>query len=310
MQMVVSKTPLRISFAGGGSDIPKFYEKFGGAVLSTTIDKFVYVMVKESFDGMFHLHYSDTENCATVEEIKHPIIRETLQEMGIINGLDISTLADVPKGTGLGSSSAFTVGLINALATLQGETLSRHELAKKASHIEIVRCGEPIGEQDQIAAAFGGLNLIQFKAQGHGVVRLVFANDCFSRLQLFYTGSHRKASSVLRTELVDGDVKELAWLAVISASHFGDAGFDFGDVMFKCWQHKKKCFPLASNPDIDKWYDLAMKAGATGGKVCGAGGGGFLLFSTPLDKHQAVESALSPLRRLPFKFWDKGSEIL
>lgn len=313
--MVISRTPLRMSFVGGGSDFPEFYKKHGGCVISTTIDKFVYVAVNPSFDGKWFLHYSETEHVESVDQIKHNIIRETLKFLNITTPLEITSMADVPKGTGLGSSSAFCVGLLNALNAFlnhQGLGVNTMDLASVACHIEIEMCKEPIGVQDQCAAAYGGLCHYFFNRDG-SVSRVDFPDGTLKEgdFLLFFTGISRSASSVLKSGNNESQIIEMVNLAGRLSSELRDGNqYAVGRTMLKAWKLKKQANLSTSNGDIDKWYEKAIKAGASGGKLLGAGAGGFLLFSAPPENHESIIEALKPLKKIDFKFWLKGSEII
>jgi D-glycero-alpha-D-manno-heptose-7-phosphate kinase len=323
--MIVSRTPLRMSFVGGGSDLPVFYRKHGGAVLSCAIDKYVYVNVNRKFDDGIRVAYSRTEEVGRVEQIEHPIVRHALAMMGIDGGIEITTIADIPsRGTGLGSSSSFTVGLLNALAAYQGRYLSREVLGRDSCRIEIELCGEPIGKQDQYAAAFGGINLIEFHTDETVVVTPIMLNPelratLSRRLLVFYTGMVRSASAVLKDQseqvVSNGDkqdaLKQMVALTYRVCDDLRTGRLDgFGDALHTNWLLKRSLSGSVSNEAIDGWYDAARREGAIGGKILGAGSGGFLLFYAPEERHEAIERALAPLRRIAFDFDYLGSRIL
>jgi D-glycero-alpha-D-manno-heptose-7-phosphate kinase len=322
--MIVSKTPLRVSFAGGGSDMPDFYEAHGGAVVSTAIDKWIRVIVSRRFEGDIRVAYSRTETVETANQVEHELVREALRATGLPRGLDIVTLADVPsRGTGLGSSSAVTVGLLSALYAFQGIQRSAAALAEEACVIEIEVLGKPIGRQDQYAVAFGGFNLIEFLPAGAGVrVRPIVApahtlERLHASLMLFYTGRQRTAGDVLshqREAARDGSATEtliaMRDLAYELRDALGEGDIDsFGSVLHRNWELKRTLAGGVSDEELDALYARAMEAGASGGKLLGAGGGGFLLFLAPPQRHAALRAALSDLRETPFRFAANGAHI-
>ncbi|HZZ89838.1 MAG TPA: kinase [Caulobacteraceae bacterium] len=323
--MIISRTPLRVSFFGGGSDLPAFYRQAGGAVLSTTVDKSVYVTVSRKFDDAVRVSYSRTEEVSRAGEVQHPLVREALGLLGIEGGIEITSVADIPaRGTGLGSSSAFTVGLLNALHAYQGRHASAERLAEEACGIELERCGEPIGKQDQYAAAFGGLNLIRFRPDESVEVTKVFCPpdalaELKRRLLFFYTGATRSASALLAEQsvraasdraVIDG-TRELSCLAEAAFRTLNAGDIDpLGDMLHRAWGLKRGLNAGVTNPLIDEAYDAATAAGAEGGKLLGAGGGGFLMFLAPPERHGAVRAALSGLRETPFGFSGVGSRII
>jgi D-glycero-alpha-D-manno-heptose-7-phosphate kinase len=322
--MIVSKTPLRVSFAGGGSDMPDFYEAHGGAVVSTAIDKWIRVIVARRFEGDIRVAYSRTETVETADQVEHELVREALRVTGLPRGLDIVTLADVPsRGTGLGSSSAVTVGLLSALYAFQGIQRSAAALAEQACEIEIDVLGKPIGRQDQYAVAFGGFNLIEFLPAGAGVrVRPIVApahtlERLHRGLMLFYTGRQRTAADVLslqRDAARDGSATEtlsaMRDLAYELRDALGEGDIDaFGSILHRNWELKRTLAGGVSDEELDDLYARAIDAGASGGKLLGAGRGGFLLFLAPPERHAALRAALSELRETPFRFAANGSHI-
>ncbi|HXR13363.1 MAG TPA: galactokinase [Solirubrobacteraceae bacterium] len=322
--MIVSKTPLRVSFAGGGSDLPDFYERHGGAVVSTAIDKWIRVIVSRRFEGDIRVAYSRTETVERADQVEHELVREALRVTGLPRGLDIVTLADVPsRGTGLGSSSAVLVGLLSALYAFQGIQRSPAALAEQACEIEIEVLGKPIGCQDQYAVAFGGFNLIEFLPAGAGVrVRPIIApaqtlERLHSRLMLFYTGRQRAAADVLaqqRDAVRDGSALEalgaMRDLAYELRDALGEGDIDaFGSILHRNWELKRTLAEAISDPELDALYARALAAGASGGKLLGAGRGGFLLFLAAPERHAAVRAALRELRETPFRFAANGSHI-
>jgi D-glycero-alpha-D-manno-heptose-7-phosphate kinase len=323
--LIISRTPLRMSFVGGGSDLPSFYRRHGGAVLSAAIEKYIYVNVNKKFDNGIRVAYSKTEEVNTVCEIEHKLVRATFQMMGIPGGVEITTIADIPsRGTGLGSSSSFTVGLINALNAYQGRLVSAEELGRQSCRVEIELCGEPIGKQDQYAAAFGGLNLIEFNPDDSVLVSPVIMakekHDLLERrLVVLYTGVTRSASGILRQQTsavaTDADkqdaLRRMVRLAYELREELGRGNLDsFGDILDANWRLKKSLTAGISTEEIDGWYKSAKRAGALGGKLLGAGGGGFLMFYAHEDRHEALERALQPLRRVSLKLEPLGSRII
>jgi D-glycero-alpha-D-manno-heptose-7-phosphate kinase len=323
--MIVTKTPLRMSFVGGGSDLPVFYRKYGGAVVSTAIDKFVYITVNQKFDNRIRISYSRTEEPATVEKIKHPLVREALKLTGIPGGIEIASIADIPaRGSGLGSSSSYTTGLLLALHAYQGEFASAERLAREACEIEIERCGDPIGKQDQYAAAFGGFNFIQFYPDDSVsvepiVCRRKTVETLQSNLLMFYTGLTRAAGSVLehqnaavaREQPKQRMLRRMVELAHQLRTELQRNNVDaFGEMLHENWLLKRKLARQISTSRIDTWYDRARRAGALGGKLLGAGTGGFMIFYAPQETHEAITSALRELRPIPFKFEPQGSKII
>jgi D-glycero-alpha-D-manno-heptose-7-phosphate kinase len=323
--MIVSKTPLRMSFVGGGSDLPVFYRRFGGAVVSTAIDKFVYLTINGKFDNKIRLCYSRVEEPASVAKIKHPLVREALQMVGITGGIEIMSTADIPaKGTGLGSSSSYTIGLLQALHAFKGQFASAERLARECCEIEIERCGEPIGKQDQYAAAFGGFNFIQFHTDDSvSVDPIVCKRETLKKLQagtlVFYTGITRSASGILKHQqqaVASEKAKQKALQRMVKLAHEmrdelqRNNADTFGEMLHENWELKRSLTAQVSTSQIDGWYDRARKAGATGGKLLGAGSGGFLMFHAPAERHEAIIRALKDLRSTPFGFEPQGSKII
>jgi len=323
--MIISRTPLRMSFVGGGSDIPRFYEKFGGAVLSTTIDKYVFVTCNPKFDNGIRVAYSKNEEVTHVDQIEHRIVRATLKLLEADGGIEITTIADVPsRGTGLGSSSSFTVGLLHVLHAFQGRYASAARLAEEACRVELELCSEPIGKQDQYAAAFGGLNLFEFQCSGRVDVTPVMMlterrQSLAQRIIAFYTGVTRSAGSILeaQSEGITRDIdkqrvlRRMAELAHIMKSELESGNLDsFGEILHENWELKKSLAVGISNTQIDHWYDTARRHGASGGKILGAGAGGFLIFAADEDRHAEIAQALAGLRRVKLGFEPLGSRII
>lgn len=323
--MIISRTPLRMSFAGGGSDLPVYYRRFGGAVVSTAINQFVYVTVNKKFDQRVRVSYSRTEEASSVARIRHPLVREALKMLGIDGGIEITSIADVPsKGTGLGSSSSFTVGVLNALHAYGGRHASAEQLAREACQIEIGRCREPIGRQDQYAAAYGGLNFIRFNSDDTVTVEPIVCRgrtleDLQAATLTFYTGITRSASNVLqhqRNAMASEKKKQKIMCRMVELA--GQLRRELqanrpevcGEIMHEGWMLKKSLAAGISSSRIDQWYAAARKAGATGGKLLGAGAGGFLVFQAPPGRHEAIGRALRGLRRVDFRFEREGSRII
>jgi D-glycero-alpha-D-manno-heptose-7-phosphate kinase len=322
--MIISQTPLRMSFVGGGSDLSAFYRVHGGAVLSTAIDKYVYVSINRKFDGGIRLAYSKTEEVASIGDIEHELVRAAFDVRGMRGGVEITTTADIPsRGTGLGSSSSFTVGLLNVLSAYQGQHVSAEDLAKGSCDIEINRCGQPIGKQDQYAAAYGGLNLIEFHpddsvAISPVIMRRDLRDLLEQRIIVFYTGITRSASAILANQSQEtrsdtakqAALKRMVELAYELRDELARGNIDsFGHILDENWALKKSLTQGISSADIDHWYDRAMGAGALGGKLLGAGHGGFIMFYAPRERHEDIGSAVG-LRQVKFGFEPLGSRIL
>jgi len=313
-----------MSFVGGGSDLPAFYRRFGGAVVSTAINQFIYVTVNKKFDNHIRVSYSRTENARSVARIRHPLVREAMQMLNISGGVEITSVADIPsKGTGLGSSSTFTVGLLHALHAFAERYASAEQLAREACAIEIERCGEPIGKQDQYAAGFGGLNLIKFNPDDSvSVEPVICKRETIQQLQshilIFYTGVTRSASGILKNQssaLATEKKKCDVTLKMVKLAHTlckelqENRVSSFGEIIHEGWLLKKSLTAGITTDAIDSWYAKARRAGAIGGKLLGAGTGGFLMFYAPPDRHEAITKALE-LRRTDFNFEPQGSRII
>jgi D-glycero-alpha-D-manno-heptose-7-phosphate kinase len=320
--MIVTRTPFRVSFAGGGSDLLSYYSREPGVVLSTAINKYMYIAVKEHFEQNFRISYSRTETVDTVSEIEHPIVRECLQTLGLRSGLEIVSMGDLPARTGLGSSSSFTVGLLHALYAMQGKVVSPERLAREACGIEIEKLKEPIGKQDQYIAAYGGLQFIQFNPDGTVFVDPVIispeARAEFSRrLLMFFTGDTRDARQALAKQqaATAEKIPVLRRMCDIAREMreimtAGRGLTAFGRLLHDSWEAKRSLTDSVSNPRIDELYERAMRAGALGGKLLGAGGGGFLLFFCQPDDQSRLREALSDLRELKFSLDAQGSKIV
>lgn len=316
--MIISKTPLRISFAGGGSDLRSYYEKEPGKVLSTSINKYVYVIIKKRFDKMIYINYSKKEIVRSVDDIKHDLVREALRKTGIKNGVEITTLSDIPSGSGLGSSSAITVGLLNAMYNYQNIIKSQKKLAEEACDIEIDICKNPIGKQDQYGCALGGVKKIEFNTNGKVKVKKINSN--FSKLDrnlyLCFTEVTRSANIILSKQFNSQEKNKLNNSMLIkSVDKFEDTilsgSFDkIGNLLDKMWKIKKEMAEGISNESIEKLYQEGISAGALGGKVLGAGGGGFILFYVPINNQKAFEDKMIKNTFLDFNFENHGSKII
>jgi D-glycero-alpha-D-manno-heptose-7-phosphate kinase len=324
--IVLTRTPLRVSFAGGGTDLAAFYEHDDGAVFSTTIDKYVYVTVKRHgpvFDERIRLNYSVSEAVGEVDAIRNDIARESLRMLDIEPPIYISVVSDLPDSSGLGGSSAFAVGLLNALHVYKGERPTAEQLAEEASEIEIGVLGQPIGKQDQYAAALGGLNLLSFRGDGSVDANPLQASSdeidaLFGRLVMMWTGHQRRASSVLyeqrdrtpnhRAELLQ--MREQAYELRRLMQEPSPDYARFGQILRTGWELKRQLAGTVSNAHIDAWYRAALDAGADGGKLCGAGGGGFILFMADPDGHAAIEAALPELVSVPIAYEPYGTRVL
>ena len=322
--MIVSKTPLRMSFVGGGSDLPAYYREEGGAVVSTSIDKYLYICINRKFDGRIRLSYTRTEEVDTPEQIQHPLVREALDIVGIGGGIEIASMADIPsRGSGLGSSSTYTVGLLNALYAYLGRYVSKESLARLACEIEIDRCKEPIGKQDQYAAAYGGLNLISFHAdEAVSVDPVICQPKVFADLEastlVLFTGRTRSASAVLAQQsaaMRNGDRRALMRRMVALAFDFKrelESGYldSVGALLDENWRLKAQMSEGVSDAQIDGWYAKGIAHGALGGKLLGAGNGGFMMFFAPPERHPGIVKALPELQPVKFHFDRNGAQIV
>ena len=319
--MIITKTPLRISFTGGGTDLPDYYNVHDGAVVSAGINKYMYITVNPKFDHKIRVSYSETEIVDEVEELRHDIVKEAMKMVGIKGGIEITSIADIPSGTGLGSSSAFAVGLLNALYTYAGVRPSAEELASRACEIEIDILKHPIGKQDQYAAAYGGMNYFEFHKDGSVLRKRIFLEEADARnmrqkLMLFYTGITRSADDVLKEQKKNTQDK-LATLDFMrnQAGEMRDIligeGFNekFGHMLHEGWMKKQTLAGSISDPVIADYYNKALEAGAIGGKLLGAGGGGFLLFYADEAKQKQIEDAIG-LRRVDFHINQNGSRVV
>lgn len=320
--MIISRTPFRVSFVGGGTDLPAFYTQEAGAVLSTAINKYVYITVNRRFDDSLRISYSKTEIVDCLDTVQHPLFRETLRLTGVDKGVEVTSIADVPSGTGLGSSSSFTVGLLHALHAYQNHYKPCGELAEEACHVEIDILGEPIGKQDQYAAAFGGLRRYQFNGDGKVYVDPIICAaetraELFSHLMIFYLGGTRDAKQVLKQQSANTDAKmDMLRQMRDSVERFqailvrGTRLNEIGELLHDAWTAKKQLASNITNPRIDEYYESARKAGALGGKLLGAGAGGFLMLYCERQRHNAVRKALCSLPEMTFDFEPEGSKIV
>ncbi len=322
--LIITRTPFRVSFIGGGSDMPDFYSRHPGAVLSTTINKYMYISSHRFFEpDQIRVKYSKTETVKNVRELQHPILREVFSQFGISGGLEVSSIADVPSGTGLGSSSSFTVGLLHNLNVIQNKVVTKDLLAQEACRVEIDLLKEPIGKQDQYAAAFGGLNVFQFKSSGEvNVEPMHQQKEVMEQLErnllLFYTGDQRRASNILSEQKKnisdDAQFESLKKMVTLvndaRQAILSNRLDDFGKILHENWLLKKGLASGITNDSIDQAYDAARNAGAIGGKLLGAGGGGFLLFYCPDNSQPKVIEALKVLRKFDFKFEQEGSKLI
>jgi D-glycero-alpha-D-manno-heptose-7-phosphate kinase len=323
--MIISKTPFRISFVGGGSDIPAFYKQEMGAVISSSINKYMYIALNSKFDGAIRLSYSKTESVSNALSVEHPLIRNSMLITGVTSGVEISSLADIPsEGSGLGSSSSYVVGLLNALYAFKGQIQSKERLAQEACKIEIELCAGSLGKQDQYAAAYGGFNLMEFHPTGRvAVTPVVCSQERMDAIEnsmlIFYTGKTRSALSILKSQILEMDNSVKRGLVRAMAKLTYDFKFavenfsgieELGEILDQNWRLKKQIVSGISDESIDDWYRIAKENGAIGGKLLGAGNGGFLLFLAKPDKHLNIINSLSSLRKVSFKFDYDGSKIV
>jgi D-glycero-alpha-D-manno-heptose-7-phosphate kinase len=321
-QVIITQTPLRIGLVGGGTDLPTYYREHGGRVLNAAIDKYVYVIVKQRFDDEIYVNYSKKEIVSSIQDVQHELVREAMYMTGVTGGVEITTLADIPSaGSGLGSSSSVTVGLLHALFAYQGHQVSAEELADRACAIEIDRCRKPIGKQDQYAAAYGGICDIHFGPGDRVFVDAIRMPPPLRRrmqdeLLLFFTGITRNANTILGEQTANiGDrltqLGQLRDLAGEAASGLREGDIDaLGIALNKSWEAKRTLATGVSNSQIDEAVEAALSAGAAGAKVTGAGGGGFLLVVCPLETQRAVRERLASMQELPIKLEPQGSRVI
>jgi D-glycero-alpha-D-manno-heptose-7-phosphate kinase len=319
--MIIVQTPLRTSLFGGGTDFPGYYETAGGCALSMSIDKFIFVTIKERFDEKLRVGWTKSEMVDSVDELSHELIREAFRLTNIKTGIEITTMGDIPsEGSGLGSSSTVTVGALHAMYQLQGKLVTAQQLACEACQIEIDILKKPIGVQDQYIAAFGGLRFFEFSQNGVTSERIhvtpTVRRQLDSNLLLFFTGVTRKADTILEEQKagmrshmdVLSEMKAIAYRAKEELEHGNvDA---IGPLLHDSWLLKKQLASKITNPDIEALYDAARQAGASGGKISGAGGGGFLLLYCPVERQKDVRQALSGLQELPFRLENDGSKVI
>ncbi len=320
--MIIVQTPLRISFFGGGTDFPSFFMEEGGCVLTSAIDKYIYVTVKERFDNKLRIGYTQTEMVDNIDQIQHELIREALRTTGIHSGLEITTMGDIPsEGSGLGSSSTVTVGALNALYTYLGEIVSAEKLAREACSIEIDTLKKPIGIQDQYIAAYGNLRFLDFLPDGQVNIEKVLLDTesrraLNDRFLLFFTGVSRRAGNILREQKENIKdripvLREMKQMVYEARKVLTNCDFDaFGLLMHESWKLKKRLADTITNDNINDLYELARRSGAIGGKITGAGGGGFLLLYVPYEKQSAVRNALCELQELPFRLESDGTKVI
>jgi D-glycero-alpha-D-manno-heptose-7-phosphate kinase len=323
--MIISRTPYRISFFGGGTDYPAWYREHGGAVLATTIDKYCYLTCRHLppfFEHRFRVVYSKIESCQTVDEISHPAVREVLKLLGVTRGMEVHHDGDLPARSGMGSSSSFTVGLLHAVHALHGRMVSKHQLALEGIQIEQEKLQETVGSQDQVMAAYGGLNHVRFHTSGEITVEPVIVtserrDELNSHLMLFYTGIKRTASEVADSYVNRIDERRRQMRIMNDLVHEGldilCRGKDlrlFGELLHEAWQVKRSFSDAVANARIDAIYSDARSAGALGGKLLGAGGGGFALFFAPPDCHDAVRAKLNTLIHVPIRIECAGSQVI
>ncbi len=326
--MIVARAPLRLPLGGGGTDLPSYYQREGGFILAASIDKYVYVTVnRPAADDLIRLKYTRSEEVATVSELLHDLARPALQHLGIDRNIEISSMADVPAGTGLGSSSTYLVALLTALLALTRETLTTQELAELSYHLEIDIAGHAAGKQDHYTAAFGGITALEIKPDGtvdvqRPPISITTMEELRNGLVLFFTGLTRTADLILNEQVrrtgtddsavIDSldEVKELGYR--IRAALETDNLDAFGELLNVHWGQKKRRSDAISNPQIDAWYEEGLRNGALGGKLVGAGGGGFLLFYCPAEHRQGLRHAMARtgLRETPFHFDDYGAKVL
>ena len=322
--MIITRTPYRISFVGGGTDLRNYYKNSQGKVISTTIDKYIYVVIKRQVgivEYKYRINYSTVEICNEINEIKHPIVREALKFFEIDWPLEITTFSDIPGQTGLGSSSAFAVGLIHGLFAIKGEMATKHKISSLAAKIEVEYLKRNIGKQDHFASAYGNLNVILFNKDETVNIEPVFhtlktRNELENKLMLFYTFLKRDANTILKSQN-DNTKKNIIYLDEMKGLvdtfrdivNFGSNINELGEILNHSWELKKMLSSDISNDKINGYYKKALQSGAIGGKLLGAGGGGFLLILANSEDHDTIKSALSDLFYMPFKFDQGGTRI-
>ena len=325
--MIITRTPFRVTLGGGGTDLPSYYSKYGGFIFSFTLNKYMYINVNRPVaDNFIRIKYSSSEKVAKIENVKHDIARACLEKLDITNNIEISSMADIPAGSGLGSSSTYTVGLLNALHVLRRDYISLHDLAEEACYIEMENLKKPMGKQDQYLAAYGGFTVLEIARDGSVVIKKAKINynvieKLKSNLLMFFTGKQRLNKNILgeqnkstqknKKQVLDSlhYIKESGYkiLEVVESENISELGKMFDEH----WQYKKKLAKGVSNPEFDKIYELAKRNGALGGKISGAGGGGFFLFYCEEGKHK-LRSAMAEmgLKEMKFDFDFEGTKIL
>jgi D-glycero-alpha-D-manno-heptose-7-phosphate kinase len=326
--MILARAPMRITLGGGGTDLPSYYSKYGGFIISAAIDKYLYIYVnRPAADGLIRVKYSRYEEVTEPDQVQHDLVRPALKLLGIKDNVEIVSMADVPAGTGLGSSSTYLVALLTSLYELKRERVPTHALAEFACKVELEMAGHPVGKQDHYLAAFGGITCLEIDPGGRVKVTpldisITAADDLRSRVLLFFTGMSRSANTILQAQRQDSEredptvidslhrTKEMG-LRVKEALVKGDVE-TFGHILHEHWENKKRRSTAISNPRIDRWYDQAREAGALGGKVIGAGGGGFLMLYCPLRKKGAVRKVMAAegLTEMPYNFDFQGAKVL
>ncbi len=326
--MILARAPMRITLGGGGTDLPSYYSKHGGFVLSAAIDKYLYIYVnRPKADGLIRVKYSRYEEVSNPDEVQHDLVRPALKLLEIKNNVEIVSMADLPAGTGLGSSSTYMVCLLTALFELKRERVPTQAVAELACKVEMEMAGHPVGKQDQYLAAFGGITCLDIEPDGKVQVSplnisLTTAEDLRSRVLLFFTGISRSANNILEEQKQDTEKKDTTVIdslhktkemgyRVKEALQKGDLE-TFGHILHEHWENKKRRSGAISNPNIDRWYNAARAAGALGGKVVGAGGGGFLMLFCPMRKKGVVRKAMASegLKEMPFNFDYQGAKVL
>jgi len=323
--MIITKTPLRISLGGGGTDLPSYYTRREGFVLAGAIDKYVFIGINRTFSNDYTIKYSEMEHAPTIEDIRHPIVREVMAKHQVPPAVEMISLADIPAGTGLGSSGTFTVGLLRAIHALRREHITAADLAEEACHIEIDRLGQSVGKQDQYIASFGGLTCFEFRRDGTVATQPLSLSDAAlhdleENLLMFFTGYSRKAGEVLgdqkrrseegdETMLDNLDSIKALGISIKKALEQGEIRL-FGELMHQHWLHKRERSAGISNSQIDQWYDVGVRNGAVGGKIIGAGAGGFMLFYA--EDKQALRAAMADegLIEVRFSFDHEGSQLI
>ena len=324
--MIITRTPFRVSFFGGGSDFPAFYDQHGGAVLSTTIDKYCYITVRELppfFDHKYRIRYTKREEVNCVADIQHPSVRACIMHKGIPEGLEVLHTSDIPAMSGVGSSSAFTVGLLHALSALKSESVSKSELCMDALHVEQSMLQENVGSQDQTAAAYGGLNKIKFEKAQQPIVSPIAIQrhrrvQLEKNLMLFFTRFSRVSDTIAKAQIektptLTPELTQMKAMVNQAIEILSDEQNDlslFGELLHNSWQIKRELTEKITNSDIDNYYLKARQAGAIGGKLCGAGGGEFLMLFVPPEKQESVKAALHELLHVPFRFEFHGTQIV